>query len=449
MHQGSVATTRRRLSVLADAISVDLVLSAAVPVESLIPAIVDAVTEAGGVEPTVTAVAYQLSRLGGGALNPSKTLADNGIRDGCTLMLIRSAMEFVPLSYDDEAEAVSATVGEAARAWTRHLTRLMGALVSGCLASVAAAVLIRSAFGTDAHRIGCVAVAFGVGLVALLAAVCAFRVADEPAAGLTLGLMAIGFVALAGLLAVPGGPGAPNALLGAAAAATAAATLRVVACQTTVFTVLACFATACAAAAGVGALITAPPPAIGAGLSAISLAVIEGAAPLSMMLARLSPAPGSADQLHARAIHAHSWLNSLIAAFAVSAAVGAISATQKPGLPGVVFATVVGLALLLRARAHQDISRSLPPIICGVVTLCAALIAAAVAYPRHALEIAALSTTLSTLALFLGFMAGSTPSFPSGRRSVELMQYFALATVAPLTFWLCGLYGAARSVNMP
>ncbi len=104
-------------------------LSAAVPVESLIPAIVDAVAEAGGVEPTVTAVAYQLSRLGGGALNPSKTLADNGIRDGCTLMLIRSAMEFVPLSYDDEAEAVSATVGEAARAWTRHLTRLIGGLV--------------------------------------------------------------------------------------------------------------------------------------------------------------------------------------------------------------------------------------------------------------------------------------------------------------------------------
>ncbi len=441
--------TRRRLSVLADAISVDLVLSAAVPVESLIPPIVDALAEAGGVEPGVAAVSYQLSRLDGGVLDPSKTLADHAIRDGCTLVLVRSAMRFVPPPYDDEAEAVSATIGEVARTWTRHSTRLVGALVSGCLASVAAVVLIRGAFGADAHRIGCAGVALGAGLLALLAAVFAFRVADEADAGLTLGLMAVGFVALAGMLAVPGGPGVPNALLCTAAAATAAAALRVFARQATVFTALMCLATSCAAAAAVGALVAAPPPAIGAGLAATSLAVVEGAAPLSMMLARLSPVADSPDHLHAKAIQAHTWLNSVIAAFSASAAVGAISATQKPDLPGIVFETVVGLALVLRARAHQDVGRSLPPIICGAVTLCAALIAAAVAYPRHALEIAALSTTLSTLALYIGFMAGSTPSFPAGRRSVELAQYFALAMVAPLAFWLCGLYGAARSLNMP
>ena len=51
---------------------------------------------------------------------------------------------------------------------------------------------------------------------------------------------------------------------------------------------------------------------------------------------------------------------------------------------------------------------------------------------------------LSILALYLGFMSGSGAVIPTGRRSVVLAQYFALATIAPLAFWLCGLYGAVR-----
>ena len=212
---------------------------------------------------------------------------------------------------------------------------------------------------------------------------------------------------LSGSLAVPGGPGAPNALFAAAAAATAAAIVRMFACHAVVFTALACFATACATAAAVGAVVATPLPAMGAGLAAISLALFEAAAPVSVMLTRLSPAPvDSPDHLHARATRARTWLNSLIATFSASAAVGAISATARRPLHGIVFATVVGAALMLRAR-DSDIGRSLPPIVCGAATLCAVLVAAVVAYPHHVLHIAALSMALSILALYLGFMSGS------------------------------------------
>jgi hypothetical protein len=37
---------------------------------------------------------------------------------------------------------------------------------------------------------------------------------------------------------------------------------------------------------------------------------------------------------------------------------------------------------------------------------------------------------------------------PIGRRSVELLEYLALAVVVPLACWICGLYGAARSMNL-
>jgi hypothetical protein len=113
------------------------------------------------------------------------------------------------------------------------------------------------------------------------------------------------------------------------------------------------------------------------------------------------------------------------------------------------FATVTGGVLVLRARAHQGIDRSVPPIVCGTVTLSAVLVASAFAYPPYALHIAALSMLLSGLALYLGFMSGSTATFPTERRGVELAQYFALATIAPLAFWLCGLYSAARGLNLP
>lgn len=447
MDQVTVASARRRLVVHADTVRADLVVPAAVPVGSLIGSIIDALVDTGNLD---AAARYELSRPGGGALDASKTLDELGIRDGHTLFLVRSPAVFTPPPCDDAAEAVAAAIAEVARPWTRHATRLLGGLVSLVMASLAAAVLIRTGFDVDGHRTGCAAMSLATGLLGLLGAAVAYRVVGEPGAGLTLGLIGAGFAAIAGLFACPGGPGAPNALLAAAAAAAAAAIVRVFSCHAIVFTALSFFAAVCAAAAAVRAVVAAPLPAIAAGLATISLALLEGAAPLSVMLARLSPVPAEApDDTDARAIRAHTWLDSVITAFSASAALGAISVAGVTSLPGIGFATMVGAALLLRAGAHQDLGRSLPPIVCGAATLCAVLVAAARGYPTYALHIAALSMTLSILALYLGLTSGSTPASLTGRPSVQLLQYFALATVAPLAFWLSGCYGAARSLNLP
>jgi type VII secretion integral membrane protein EccD len=180
-------------------------------------------------------------------------------------------------------------------------------------------------------------------------------------------------------------------------------------------------------------------------LAAASLTLIEASPSLSITLTRLSPRSID-DQLQANAIRAHTWLTGLIAAFSAATTLGAVGALTEPSLPHILFATVAGGVLLLRARTRHDIRHSAPSIVCGAVTLGAALVAAAVANPHLALHVAALSMVLSVVALYAGFMTSTTTT---ARRSIELLQYFALAAVAPLALWLCGLYGVVRGLNLP
>ncbi|MGB6208186.1 type VII secretion integral membrane protein EccD [Mycobacterium sp.] len=450
----------RRVVVYADSRYIDLVLSAALPIGSLIPPIIDIAAAEYGHHFDPQAIRYQLSLPGNIALDPSKTLAQSGIRHGAVLILTSSSTVLTPPRFDDVAEAVSVSLASKARPWTRQAAGLVSALAASCLTATSAAILIATAVATNDVRRGGCAVAAVAGFIALLAALAAHRVFGDGTAGLTLGLAAGGFAALAGLLAVPGGLAAPNALLAAAAAATTATAMRVIGCRPTVFTTVACFAGIEAAAAAVGAVTAVPLPAIGAVSAAIALVFVEASAPLSIMLAGLSSQvtsePDTArDTLSAKSIHADSWLTSLVAAFSAAAALGAIGAatgslfTDSPRWLGAAFATVAGGVLLLRARSHPDLARSVPLVAAGTATLSATLVITAVAYPPQTPYIAAVSTLLAGAALYLGFITHTAMLSPIGRRLVELLEYVAFAVVVPLAFWICGLYSAVRSMNLP
>jgi type VII secretion integral membrane protein EccD len=328
--------------------------------------------------------------------------------------------------------------------------------------------MIRPVFDcNDSGRVGSAGIAATVGLLSLLAAVIACRVFRDEFAGLMLGLGASGFAAIAGLLAVPGGPGAPNALFAAAAAATAAVVMRVTGCHPVAFSAAACVATVGAASALVGAIAAVPLPGIGAATATISLVLVEVSAPMSIMLARLSPQlspePGAgADdaencpyRLNARAIRACAWLTSLIVGFSASAALGATGAaigmylSGGPPAVGIAFAAVSGGVLMLRARSHRELARSASLIVSGTASVSAALLVATAAYPLRTPVVAATSMVLAVGALCLGFINHTLAVSPVGRRSVELLEYLALAAVVPLACWISGLYGVARSLNLP
>jgi type VII secretion integral membrane protein EccD len=454
----------RRVSVHADSIHVDLVLSALVPIGSLMPPIVDTLAAQRGHRAQPVAVRHQLSLPGKTALDPSKTLAQSGVRDGAVLILTSSSTVLTPPRFDDVAEAVSVSLAAAARPLTRRAARLIGAVAASGLAGTAAAVLIRTAFDIDdARRIGCAAIAAAAGFIALSAAVVACRAFRDRTAALMLGLIACGFAALAGLLAVPGEIGAPNALLATAAAGTTAAAIRITGCCTTVFTALTCFAAVEAAATVVGAVTGMPLQALGAASAAISLILIEASAPVSIILAGLSSQvtsereefPSTPHRLSADAIRAKGWLTSLIGAFSAAAALGAIGAAAGSYFAGdrrslgLWFAAITGAVLLLRARSHRDLTRSVQLVLAGTVTLCATLVIAAVAYPSRTPYLAAASMTLAGAALCLGFITRTMTFSPIGRRSVDLLEYLALAATVPLACWICRAYSAARGMNLP
>ncbi|SOJ53539.1 hypothetical protein MSIMFB_01041 [Mycobacterium simulans] len=438
----------RRVAVHAGTATVDLSLPAAVPVATLIPSIIDMV---GTRTADSAATRYQLSRVGASALPGSTTLAQNDIRDGTVLVLSQSPPEPPVTRCDDVAESVSVTL-DATGPRSRKATRLTGAVAAICLTATGALVLARNALNstTARHAGTTAAVAAGAAVIALLGAAIAHRTYRDPVAGVSLGLIAIVFAAVAGLLAVPGVPGAASVLLAAmAAAVTAVLARRVTGCGVVTLTAVACSAVVTAVAALAGGLIAAPPYTIGSAVALASLGLLELSPRIAIQLAGLSPRDDdlpAADLVAATAIRADVWLTSLLAAFASSAAIGAIAAaiSARKAVP---LAAVIAALLLLRARSVVW-KRTLVFVISGISTATTTFAVAAAGAPRHGPWIAALAATLAAVAMYLGFMAPTTPLSPVARRSVEALECLMLVTMVPLTCWICGVFSAVRGVDL-
>jgi type VII secretion integral membrane protein EccD len=455
----------RRVSVNAGNAVVDLVLPAGLPVAELVPEIVDILDGHGGDSfSDQPAKRYQLSLLGSSALPASATLAQNGIRDGEILVLSESAIPLPDPRYDDVADAVSATVDAIARPPTGQPAQLAAAMAASSFTGIGCFVLVRNAFSNNTINTfgSTAAVAALAGFVAMLAAVVAHRVYRSRVAGVTLNLIASGFAATAGFLAVPGVAGSPNVLLAASAAAvTSVLASRVTGCGVFSLATSACFATVIAAGALVAVITACPLHTIGSVCTVISLGLLGSAGRVSIVISGLSPqlppaprpdSPALArvpesDPLIARAARADRWLASLLAAFALSAAAGAVTTafagTSRPSC--IVFAAIVGALLLLRAR--HDSRRMAVFAIAGIPTTGATFAFAAVSAPEHGPWIAATTAALAAVALYLGFVVPATSFSPAMRRSVDMLEYLALIAVVPLTCWICGLYGAVRGLG--
>lgn len=453
----------RRVSIYADDVNVDLVLPGGVALAALIPSIVDIL---GGRRPQYReprALRYQLAVPGHAALDASKSLAQQGIRDGAVLALSSSSMVLAPPCFDDDtAEAVSTTLVEHGQPWTARAARFTGAAAAIWLASLGALMLIRAVLViTDARHVGAAtAVAAAAGCGALLAAVIAHRGFDDAVAGLTLSLLATGFVALAGALAVPGGISAAKALLAAVAAAvTAVVAMHGSGCGTITLTAIACATSVAALTALLVAATAAPLQVVGAAAAVISLALLEASPRLSIMLAGLSPRltaeratepvpdPGG---LRAKAFRADAWLTSLVAAFAASAVFGSAGAavTARPRVVGMAFAALTGVVLLARARSQRGIPRTGALVVAGTAAFSVAFVVAATADAGHVLWIAAATPALAAVALGLGFIVPAATFSPVAQRTFALLECVVLAAIAPLACWICGFYTVARGLSL-
>ena len=138
-----------------------------------------------------------------------------------------------------------------------------------------------------------------------------------------------------------------------AAAVMSVSAMRLSGCGRATLTAVSCFAMVVAIAALAGVVTAAPMRIIGSISALAALGLLEIAAPVSIVMAglspRLPPAPGldAPDRTAAKTIRADTWLTSLLAAFSCSAALGAIVTvlTGAPRISCIAFATATGSLL--------------------------------------------------------------------------------------------------------
>jgi type VII secretion integral membrane protein EccD len=443
-----------------DTAVVDVTLPAGVPVAALIPSVVDILKVD---HPDNEAWRYRLSMPGASGLDPSMTLSQHGIGDGSILLLSRSTAPSPAPRYFDVAEAVSATLDAATEphggASHARAVRLIGVAASIICASVGGLAIVHNALRLNDSRgvaATVTALAAAGGLAVGLATV-AHRGYQDQTAGLVWSLIATAFAAVAGFVAVPGAPGMPNVLLAAAAAGvTAVIATRVSGCGVVTLTAVSSCAILVAVAALVGAVSAAPLRAIASAAALVSVGLLPVAARASIAFAGLSPrletpaeTESSYARTHSQAIRAERWLTSLLTGLSAAATLGAVVTVLAgaPRLSCTAFGTLTGALLLLRSRS-TDTRRMLVFAIGGILIVATTFGVAVSREPVHGPWIVTATTLAVAVAMYVGFVGPARPASPVLRRSVGLLEVMALAAMVPLTCWICGLYGAARGLNL-
>jgi type VII secretion integral membrane protein EccD len=212
-------------------------------------------------------------------------------------------------------------------------------------------------------------------------------------------------------------------------------------------------------ASACGVAWTLPVATTGAALSALSLGILGVSARLSIATAGMAPAMRTADPAHdglslvtPRAVVAHTTLTGLVIGCAAAAALGAALVASDlvgygPMWPkGAVFAVVVGLVMVLRARTHIDACRRTALIVGGTVATEAGGAIVVISMPSQANWACLLATVVGVSMLTGGLDATINPVV---RRAVEVTEYLALAAVVPLACWVGGLYALIRGVSLP
>jgi type VII secretion integral membrane protein EccD len=441
-------------------VAVDLALPTRLSLGEVLPRLVDIVGDGPAAETNDVTGLWALARVDGDALDESMTLHESGVRDGDILLLTTQSQLSKSRYGDDLCHFVVEASAPADR--DRWMSRRMAAIA--CLwAAGWSSLALGSCGGSSASSRAVIAAL--VAVTAAAVSVMASRVDPEPLPVLILGVTATAFAAIAGFLVVPGGPAPPNLFLAAAiCVAMSTVLLHATSGGTPCFLAIAAFSTMSAIAAAVSALWPVPTATVGAVLAAASLAMLGVAARLAIVLTGLSPtmplSPGEAcndgavpaDVGATRAVHGQQTLTGLLAGFSASAALGAalVAADQreKSALSGLCLTAVVSAVLLLRARQQRGTVRSAVVFAGGMVSASAAFAVAAMSLPRHAHWVCLFAVAIGVGALCLTIGDLASRISPVGRRSLELLDYLAVASVVPLACWVGDVFGIVRGLSL-
>ncbi|GAB3855320.1 hypothetical protein GCM10029963_49930 [Micromonospora andamanensis] len=131
-----------RIAVVAPNRRLDLALPEHLPLVGLLPAVLRQADE----EPSdgTSHGGWILRRSDGSAIDLTRTLAAQNVRDGETLHLVPRRTEWPELAYDDLMEAVADGARRRGVAWSPFATRLTGLIVAGVLLLLGLVVIVTS-----------------------------------------------------------------------------------------------------------------------------------------------------------------------------------------------------------------------------------------------------------------------------------------------------------------
>ncbi len=138
---------------------------------------------------------------------------------------------------------------------------------------------------------------------------------------------------------------------------------------------------------------------------------------------------------------------SLVAGCSAAAALGttvlALTGAQRVTAVEVVFAAVVGVALLLRARTYASGHCRTATAICGFLSLTAAFALMVAWDPTRGSWAGILAVSAGMAALW-----PVTVQSPMAERLADAVEYSALAAVVPLACWLAGVFDLVRDLGL-
>ncbi|GAA0524917.1 type VII secretion integral membrane protein EccD [Saccharopolyspora subtropica] len=470
-------TVFSRVTVVAPTTRIDLALPADVAVADLLPMLLEMakqVSPDGGSRHG----GWCLAKLGESQpLDPSQTLAAQGIVDGDMLQLRRRSDNPPPPLYDDVVDALAEAEPGSYRPWTKETAQKVGH-IAGALAFIAAALamglagpawLFHQMDQTSAIVFQVVA-AVTAGVVAIFATGVGSIVARAYAAPTTgtviaaAGGLPMAFVA--GFNIVPGRALEPRLLL-ASALVLIFASVSIMVIGAGIVTFI--------AAATVGAFATlsfvvavlvpgATTAGIAAGAAAVGLAGISLLPRITIQLAKLPlpHVPGSAEDLKEdtgfpdyRMIErqtglAHQYMTGLIIGCGLVAALGAILAALN-GIWGAVFSIVVSAVLLLRGRNYANGSQAIALLLSGLLSSLGITVGLLVQVATTPIAVAWVFPpllVLGILSLIFGVVFPNRRFSPVQRRTVDILEAVLIALVLPLALAAMDLYMKIRDLNI-
>ncbi|AEH08871.1 MULTISPECIES: type VII secretion integral membrane protein EccD [Protofrankia] len=408
---------------------------------------------------------WVLRRATGTALEPTRNLAAQGVRDGEVLQLAPRQLDWPELAYDDVAEVIASSSRRSGRSWGNAATRRCGlAVASGVLGlGVAAVALSGPPWPLPAG--------LAISLAALLAivGVVAARTFADATAGAAAAASGLPYALLGGaLIATPADVtlthlGAPSLLLGSAALLVfSVAGYTGVAALQSLFTA--------GLAAGIAGLLAALSCLAGmsaAGAAAVTLTVaigmLSGYPLIASWIGRL-PAPELPDRpegiledrpvprrtdVFASVARAHELLSGMLLATAlVSVAAMAFLLAVDRTVTSALLIVSGACALLLRGRLFRTLRQRIPLLVSGTAGLGLLLFSADLETDRGGSRLLYVLVLMVAAAAVFGaalLFSRRRPS-PYLGRIADIADVLAIMALIPLTCAVMGMFGSIQGL---